>query len=222
VLPESTERFAIPSSPVLKLMRRHLCEEHGYSSFLLERDLYLGGAARSEAQILTWNPTKASFLCDLCPGLVFGSGQLTEAMIRKAQLFDLGLAPFLVGLTDEADRDEMTRRYLEGSVNQERLRHLRGADAKRRASRGKRPGVEERRERLQSWMLSEVRRRGGVLERVLDEADRLQRHDPDAWRALSDRNLSRETLRDYWQDIPPTDREAARSDGHKQAEKSTR
>jgi hypothetical protein len=206
---------------MLSLMGRHLREEHGYSSMHLERDLYLGGAARTESQILTSNPAKASFLCALCPGQVFGSGEVTQAMIRQAQLFDPGLTPHLAGLGDQLDRDEMTRHYLEGTLNQEHLRRLQGADAKRRAAKGKRP-VEERRERLQAWMLGKVRNRGGILERVLDEADRLQRHDPDAWRALSDRNLSRETLRDYWQDIPPAEREAARSDGHKQAEKSTR
>ena len=204
------------------LMRKHLCEEHGYSGLRLERDLYFGGAARTETQILTWDPVKASFLCALCSGYVFGTGEVTEAKIRQVQLFDPGLTPHLTGLGNPTDRDEMTRHYLEGTVNREQLRHLRGADAKRRRAKGKRPETEKRIGRLQPWMLEQVRIQGGVLERVLEDAEGLQRKDPDAWAKLSERPLSRETLRDYWQDIPAAEREAASAEGRKQAEKSTR
>ena len=138
-------------------------------------------------------------------------------MVRGAQLFDPAIAAQLTGLVEQADRDELTRHHLEGTASREDLRHLRGADSKRRRAMGKRPETEKRIELLQAWMLGQVRIRGGVLERVLEEAERLQRDDPEAWARLSERPLSAETLRDYWQDIPIAEREAARAEGKKTA-----
>jgi hypothetical protein len=210
-----------PPTPMLDLMREHLREEHGYKVLRLARDLYLGGE-RKESQHLTWNPLKMTYRCDLCPGHVFSTGAATPERLRKAQLISPAVQARLVGITDPAERDEMTRRQLDGSLNREDLRRMQGADAKRRRAKGKRPGVEERRARLQAWLLEQVRARGGILDRALEEAERLQLRDPDAWARLSGRQLGGGTLRDYWQDIPVAVREGAQTEGRKRAEKSTR
>lgn len=202
-------------------MKRHLREDHEIEPFRLDEHVYLGGA-RERSQHLSWDPARASFRCDLCPGRVFATGMVTDEQIELAQLFDPGLQPHLAGLSSQAERDAMTRLYLDGTVNRERLRQLQGADARRRAARGKRPGVDERRSRLQAWMLERVATGDGVLERVLEQAERMQRDDPAGWARLADRTLSRETLRDYWQDIPAEDRDTARARGRRRSEKSTR
>lgn len=196
-------------------MAEHL-RGHGIERLLLRRHLHRGGP-RKDSQLLTWNPVKASFSCRLCPGQVFATGEITAETVTTVQQFDPGVRAHLVGLTDPVDRDEMTRRYLDGSLNRERLRQLRGADARRRSAAGARPAVEHRRRRLQQWMLERMRVHG-VFERVLEEADRL---DAAGWAALAVQRLSRETLRDYWQDIPVEERERARAAGRKHAEKST-
>jgi hypothetical protein len=224
--PESTpsdepELLPAPPASIIALMKAHLCAEHGYSGFRLKRDLYLGGE-RKASQHLIWNPLDITFRCNLCPRKVFWTGTITEKMVRGAQLFDPAIGAQLTGLVGQADRDEMTRHQLEGTASREELRHLRGADARRRRAKGKRPVTEERRRRLQTWMLEQVRIRDGLLEPVLEEAERLQREDRETWAKLSERPLSAETLRDYWQDIPIAEREAARAEGRKRAEKSTR
>jgi hypothetical protein len=213
---DEPELLPAPPASIVALMKAHLCAEHGYSGFRLKRDLYLGGE-RKASQHLIWNPLEMSFRCNLCLGKVFWTGTVTAKMVRGAQLFDPAIAAQLTGLVEQADRDELTRHHLEGTASREDLRHLRGADSKRRRAMGKRPETEKRIELLQAWMLGQVRIRGGVLERVLEEAERLQRDDPEAWARLSERPLSAETLRDYWQDIPIAEREAARAEGKKTA-----
>lgn len=209
---DEPELLPAPPASIVALMKAHLCAEHGYSGFRLKRDLYLGGE-RKASQHLISNPLYITFRCELCPGKVFWTGTITEKMVRGAQLFDPAIAAQLTGLVEQADRDELTRHHLEGTASREDLRHLRGADSKRRRAMGKRPETEKRIALLQAWMLGQVRIRGGVLERVLEEAERLQRDDPETWASLSERPLSAETLRDYWQDIPIAEREAARAEG---------
>jgi hypothetical protein len=200
------ERLEAPPAQAQTAMAAHL-HGHGIDDFALDQHVHLGGP-RTSSQLLTWNPVKATFACRKCPGRVFATGEITDEIVRSAQRWDTGLQAHLVGLSDQAERDEMTRRYLDGTLNRERLRSLRSGGARRRASAGTRPSVDRRRSQLQAWMLVRVRVRG-VVERVLEEAEAMQRNAPDAWAALSDRPLSKETLRDYWQDIEPADRDAA-------------
>lgn len=207
-------RLPAPGLSARRLMAAHLREQHGIASFSVERHVHLGGS-RPTSQHLTWDPGRASFHCNLCPGVSFSTGEITEQMVERAMLFDQHLQPHLVGLAG-AEREEMARRYLAGDLNRERLRQLAGADARRRAAAGSRPSVEHRRRSVQRWLLERVGERG-VLERVLDEAETLQRNDPAGWGALAERPLSRETLRDYWQDIPPPERQQAFAAGRKRA-----
>ncbi len=217
--PERLERLPPPGKRGRELMTAHLRDRHGIQPFTVERHVHLGGK-RTETQHLTWDAGKASFHCDLCPGVSFGTGEITDEMVEIALLFNENLQPHLAGLTEPGDREEMARRYLAGDLNRERLRQLRGGDARRRSATGARPSVEGRRARLQPWLLARVRERG-VLERVLDEAEKMQRNDAAAWAELCDRTLSRETLRDYWQDIDPDERAAASAAGRAHAKKST-
>ena len=202
-------------------MGEHLRAAHGLKSFVIKRDLYLGGP-RLSSQCLTWNSAKASFKCDLCPGQVFSTGSITPERIRTARIYDPVLRSRLPGLADQAEQDEMTRRHLDGSANREELRRLQGADAKRRRAKGTRPTVDQRRELMQAWLIGQVRTNGGSLECALEKAERLQWEDPEAWARICDRPLGKGTLRDYWQDLPPEEREAAISEGKNRAEKSTR
>ena len=218
--PERVERLSPPGAPARTLMAAHLRKEHGIVSFSAKRHVYLGGGKRTDEQYLTWDPGRASFHCDLCPGVNYGTGEITDAMVKRALLFDQNLQPYLVGLNGPGEREEMARRYLAGDLNRERLRQLRGADARRRSAMGARPSVESRRARLQPWLLARVRERG-VLERVLDEAVEMQTNEREAWAKLCDRPLSRETMRDYWQDIDADERASAFAAGRARAEKST-
>jgi hypothetical protein len=214
------DRLAPPSAAAQELIAAHLAG-HGISPFRLGEHVHLGGQ-RPASQLISWDPGRASFRCQRCPGRVFHSGEISEAMVERAVVFDQGLQPFLLGLTDQKDRREMARRYLVGDANRERLRQLRGADARRRAARGSRPNVEARRAPVQAWLLARVRELG-VLERALDLAEQLQHEDPVAWRELCDRLPSRETMRDWWQDLDPRERQAAFQAGRAgPAKKSTR
>lgn len=193
------ERLEPPSPAGQALIAAHLADSHGIEPFVLAEHVHLGGP-RPASQLITWHPAKATFHCELCPAMVFWTGEITPERIQLAQMFDQALAPHLVGLTSQEDRDEMARLHIQGVPNRERLRQLRGADARRRSARGARPTVEARRARLQPWLLERVRERG-VLERVLDEAEEMQQKDPAGWAQLCDQKPSRETLRDWWQDI---------------------
>lgn len=210
--PEAVEgaRKRLPEPPrsALAQMRRHLVDEHGEADFRPERDLYLGGEARRHSHVLTWNPGNATFHCDRCPGSVFWTGEITESMVERAQLFNDDLRPHLAGL-DRRERDAMTRHYLRGDLNRERLRQLQGAGARRRAGSSSRPTVAERRSNVQAWMLDRYVELGTV-ERVLVAAEELQREDPDAWLAFAFRRLAGDTLRKYWQDVDPDAKEDAR------------
>jgi hypothetical protein len=129
-------------------------------------------------------------------------------MVRRAQLFDDGLKPHLAGLTDLAERDEMTRLYLDGALNEERLRSMR-AGAHRRAAASRRPSVDQRRQKLQAWMLEKYAELG-VVEQVLDAAEELQLTDRARWAELVGRPLARSTLKNYWYDIDPAQQAAAK------------
>jgi hypothetical protein len=189
-------------------MGEHLRGKHGFKSFVIKRDLYLGGP-RLRSQCLTWNSAKATFTCNLCPGQVFSSGLVTPERIAKAELLDPALQPHLTGISDRVERDEMTRRSIDGSLNRERLRSLRSSGPKRRAASLKRPVVEERRRRVQAWLLERYTELG-VLEHVLDAAMDLQDRDLDSWLHIALTRLERPTLRRYWYDIDPLERQRAR------------
>jgi hypothetical protein len=217
---EPVERLSPPGKHAQELMAVHLRDEHGITPFSLERHVYLGGA-RHESQHLSWDPGRESYRCDLCPVHVFGtSTRPTAETVERALHFSAELQPHLVGLRTQEEREEMARHFLAGDLNRERLRQLRGADAKRRAAKGARPTVEARRARLQPWLLDRVSE-VGILERVLDEAVTMQRDDPAAWAQLCDQLPSRETIRDWWQDIDPNLRAEAFTTGKKRSKKST-
>lgn len=220
--PREEDRLAPPGRKVRALMASHLRDKHQIEPFRLNVHVHLGGP-RLATEHLTWLPAKASFLCDFCPGQIIWSGEVTEEMIDFALLFDPALQPHLAGLRTQADRREMARSHLTGDLNRERLRQLRGADARRRAAHGSRPNVDARKGPVQAWLLAQVRERG-VFERALDEAERLQREERDTWFELCDQLKARETLRDWWQDIDPRERQAAFQAGRaaQQAKKSTR
>lgn len=202
-------------------MGEHLRGTHGLKSFVIKRDLYLGGP-RLPSQCLTWNSAKATFTCDLCPGQVFSSGLVTPERIAKAERFDPALQPHLAGMSDPEERDEMTRRSIDGSLNRERLRNLRTSGPKRRAASLKRPVVEERRRRVQAWLLERYAELG-VLEHVLDAAMDLQDDDLDSWLHIAFSRLERVTLRRYWYDIDPLERQRARESFERnQAKKNSR
>jgi len=196
-----------PPQSVLELMGEHVRGTHGFKSFVIQRDLCLGGF-RLPSQCLTWNSAKATFTCDLCPGQVFSSGLVTPERIAKAERFDPALQPHLAGINDPKERDEMTRRSIDGSLNRERLRDLRSSGPKRRAASLKRPVVEERRRRVQAWLLERYAELG-VLEHVLDAAMDFQDRDPDGWRHIAFSRLERVTLRRYWYDIDSPERDRA-------------
>lgn len=196
-----------PPRAVLELMGEHLRGTHDFKSFVINRDLYLGGP-RPPSQCLTWNPVKAVFTCDLCPGLVFSPGVITPERIAHAQRFDLALQPHLSGITDPEERDEMTRRFIDGSLNRERLRSLRTSGAKRRAAASSRPEVAERRRRVQEWLLERYAKLG-VFEHVLDAAMDLQNDDLDSWLHIAHLRLERATIRRYWYDIDAPERKRA-------------
>jgi hypothetical protein len=94
----------------------------------------------------------------------------------------------------------MTRRYLGGELNELALRRLRAAASRRHAAAAARPMVEERYRKVEAWMLERYADHG-VVERVLDEAERMQRDDPDAWHRIAGWPLVRGTLRKYWHRI---------------------
>ena len=202
-------------------MGEHLRGTHDFKSFVIKRDLYLGGP-RLSSQCLTWNSAKATFKCDLCPGQVFSSGVVTPERIAKAERFDPALKPHLSGITDRAEREEMTRRSIDGSLNRERLRGLRSSGPKRRVASLKRPAIEERRRRVQAWLLERYTELG-VFEHVLDAALDLQDHYLDGWLHIALTRLERPTLRRYWYDIDPQVRKRAREAFEQnQAKKNTR
>jgi len=207
----TNEPLPPPSAGARRVMAKHL-QEHGRRDFRLARDVFLGGGEkRRPSQLLTWDPVGARFWCGDpgCAGIVFLTGELTSEVLAHTQRWDEGLRPHLAGLATPEERDEMTRRYLTGEINRERLRDLRKSGPRRRSAASSRPQVAERRRQVQEWMLERMAA-CGVLERVLDEAERLQRKEPDAWLRLAHRPLGRPALRRYWYDLDPQVRAQAR------------
>ena len=196
-----------PSKAAQQLIRRHL-SEHGIRRFRLADHVYLGGP-RAAGQHITWHPDKAAFSCDLCPGFVFGTGEVTDEMVERAQLFDPNLQPHLAGLHTLEEREEMTRLYLSGALNQERLAAA-GENAYRAAAARSRPQVAGRRERLQEWMLDRYSELG-VVAQVTTAAEALQRTDPALWKEMVGRPLAGSTItKNYWNPIRSSRKFAAK------------
>src|SRR4051794_9068766 len=99
---EPVERLAPPSRRAQRVAAEHL-RWHGIERFRLAEHVYLGGE-RAESQVLSWNPAKATFRCGRCETIV-GTGEITEEIVRRAQLFDPVLRSSLAGLRDQAERD---------------------------------------------------------------------------------------------------------------------
>lgn len=205
--PERLEQLPSPGEHARPVMAAHLSNEHGIAPFSVERHVYLGGA-RTEEQHLTWDPSRESFQCDLCPGFGFWTGVITDEMVASAQLFNPALEPFLSGSRSLEERDEITRRYLAGDLSHAIVEVSRKA-VRRRVPKQPRPTVEHRRARVQQWMLEEYSRRG-VVERVIEEALRLQRAEPARWSEICEVPRAASTLRRDWQRIDDDDVEAAK------------
>ena len=204
---EELERLPAPPAAARKRIAAHLREKHEIGPFRLAEHVYLGGGGRTVSQHITWHPIDASFHCDLCLGWVFVVGEPGPERLRLAQHFDETLQPRLVGLSGE-ERDEMTRLHLDGTVNRELLRRLQAAGPRRRAASGKRPSSAEFKQRAQDWLYPEVEARG-TLRAALDEAERMQAQERDAWLLIVGRLYERETLRKHWLDIDSALRDKA-------------
>ena len=193
-------------------MASHLREPtHAYTDFELARDVYLGHGERLPTQILDYDAAFDRFWCagPDCQGLVFASDTHTAESLDLAQRFDKALRPHLVGLEAPAERDEMTRAYLRGDLNRAALSRLRRARSSARAAGASRPIVEDRYKKVGDWLCDRVAERG-VFERVIEEAERMQRSDPDAWKRIAGRTLQPGTLRIYWQrHVDPTRKRTA-------------
>ena len=204
---EAEELLPAPSRQAQELIGRHLAEEHDIRRFRLDEHVYLGGKRRP-SQHISWDPARASFHCDLCPHVVFSTGEVTPEQVTLAQQFDRALDPFLVGARTQKERDEITRRYLGGELSAAVLEVARKT-SRRRPVKQARPAVEHRKARVQAWMLAEYAERG-VFERVFEEALRLQREHPERWAEVCDLQRADSTLRRYWQQIDDDKVEAAR------------
>lgn len=202
---KARERLEPPWPAARVLASKHVRSEHGYRSFRLERDVYLGGD-RTDSQVLMWDPTRALFHCKLC-GKRFGTGEITDAMAQRALMFDAGTQAAVAGLVGP-DRLEMAKRVLSGERAAERLRAAREADPPQKGPSPDRPTVQEAHERVQAW-LSEKIAELGTLRAALDEAERVQLKDPDDWRRANLKFYARETLEDIWEELHPALREEA-------------
>jgi hypothetical protein len=126
----------------------------------------------------------------------YATGEITPERIELTQLFDERLKPFLTGARNPADRDEITRRYLDGSLGEALLEVA--MKKKRRQPAAPRPSVEHRRKRVQEWMLSRYAERG-VLARVIEEATLMQNEEIDRWMEIAGARLQPSSLQRYWQ-----------------------
>ena len=202
---DESEWLPAPPKMARQQIREHLAG-HGIKRFRLAEHVHLGGP-RLASQHITWHPAKAAYSCDLCPGYIFATGETTPEQIELAQLFDQSLQPHLVGLRTDEEREQMTRLYLSGTLNQQRLAAA-SETAYRSAAARSRHAVAARRARLQEWMLKRYAE-CGYVNGVIDAAESLQHTDPALWQSLVGRPLVASTIRKgYWNPIP-ADRKAA-------------
>jgi len=195
---DASEWLPAPSKGARRLIREHLAG-HGIKRFRLAEHVHLGGP-RLASQHITWHPAKAAYSCELCPGYIFGTGETTPEQIQLAQLFNQDLQPHLAGLHSDEEREQMTRLYLSGELNRERLAAASEA-AYRAAAARSRHAVAARRARLQEWMLKRYAE-CGYVNGVIDAAESLQHTDPALWLQLVGRPLVASTIRkDYWNPI---------------------
>ena len=198
--PSREDQLQAPSREAQALIRRHLAGEHQIRRFRLSEHVYLG-APRRESQHISWDPGKATFHCDLCPGVVFSTGEVTPERILIEQLFNPNLQPHLTGLHTQDERDEMTAYAISGDLNRARL-DAAAAAALREATAHSRHMVAARREWLQEWMLARYAELG-VVARVIEAAEALQHDDDALWKKHVGRSLVATTIRqDYWDEIP--------------------
>jgi hypothetical protein len=186
----------VPSEPAQAVAARHLAG-HGIEPFVVDLHVYRGGQ-RLPTQHLLWDPVRSLFDCDLCDTR-FMTGEITQEMVQHAQLFDPGLRPFLAGANTAAERDEITRRYLSGELTAAVIDVARRS-ARRRVPKQARPSIEHRVAKVQEWMLDRYVELG-VVERVIEEALRLQRDEPERWAVVCDVPRAASTLRRDWQHI---------------------
>ncbi len=128
-------------------------------------------------------------------------------MAERAILFDVGMQRAVAGLA-LPDRLEMAKRILSGEHASEGLRAAREADPPPKGPSPDRPTVQEAHERVQAWLWEKIAERG-TLRAALDEAERVQLEEPDAWRRANLKFYARETLEDIWEELHSALREEA-------------
>jgi hypothetical protein len=201
------ELLPAPSTLAQAAIAKHLLDVHGISPFELGEHVFLGGVRR-DSQLISWNPALSTYHCELCPGFVFASGEITAERIQLAEMFDATLAPRLSGL-DSEEQEEMARFHIKGQVNREELDRLREAEFRER-SQGARPVVDARRTALQAWML-DCYARVGTVPLVREATYQLQFENRELWAELVGRPLSQSAIRDYWRRIPAVRRREAKA-----------
>jgi len=162
-----------------------------------------------------WDPSRALFHCTICDAR-FATGEVTDAMGQRALLFDPAVRPHLGGLSGP-DRLEAAKRFVGGALNRERLEEALAADPSPKGPSPSRPIVQEAHERVQRWIWEEVAKRG-TLRAALHEAVRVQRVEPDAWRAANISFYARETLEDIWEELDAAIRAEARDEHRRRSD----
>lgn len=202
------ELLPAPSPAAQDQIRAHLADAHGIVPFELDRHVHLGGP-RSESQLVSWNPAKASYLCRLCPDDVFWTGEWTDEMIESRIRSDATVQAHLVGLTDPAERREMALHVLRGDAAQQRLAQSRRTSTRQRRPRTRRPTVEAQRAPVQAWLLARVGEHGVIAE-AFRQAVRMQSRDREGWLNLCGKwPVPPETLKSWWYEIDRSERDAA-------------
>lgn len=88
------ERLSTPGPVSQAVASKHLRGDHNYAAFRLERaSTWAGpvGGQRKSSQVLLWDPSRAVIHCTLC-GARIGTGEVTDALVQRTQLFDEALA----------------------------------------------------------------------------------------------------------------------------------
>lgn len=189
-------------------MRKH-AREHGRRGFDLRRDVAVGKRRPKEA-ILRYYPEREAYECTECPGYVFYAGAEPGDAYTAALARDPALQPLLAGIGDIRERRELAAAIARGELGRE-LQDLLGKRRRLRTARAKRPEVEARRQSVQRYLLGRYEELGNVND-AIGSLLVLYERDRGAYERIvgSDRRFAFETFRDYWHQIPPQERAAAR------------
>jgi hypothetical protein len=217
-----------PTPEAIQAIRDHLESEHGRTDFDLYRDVAFRDNDPEGAQITYIAEARGSaprFVCadSECAGRTFLAGEPTYGhparnswLVRAHPELHTTL---LHGVGDPADQAMLIEDWDRGRLGEREVKaaHTRRAQSTKKAHR---PGVDDRRERCQQFLLARVREGARVID-AIDALDGLRTTDPPAYRrCMGGPDIrTRETLRKYWSEIPIDVRNAARAEGA--AKKST-